>query len=85
MNRSMKFTREEMFWSGHCKSCAAYLEHGRVKCGGLPLEEKECPRAKVGKVDFGLLVITESGAQWPGSRQPVDPKVEDGQCCLKLG
>lgn len=72
-------TKEEAFFSGLCMSCNAYLVHGRVKCGALPLEGKMCPRGKTGEVEIVHIDTAKSGAQPRGSLVRKGPKVEGKQ------
>lgn len=80
----MILTRNEALERGRCKGCCAHSEGRWSICTAMPLGGKYCPRAEIGKVDFGEAVAPKSGAQRAGPRGAITPKVEGKQCSLKL-
>lgn len=77
-------TREEARKGGLCKTCAAFLPEGRVKCGAFPLDSEFCPRGNPGKVGFGGPVSDKGGARVSGSRTVKQGKVEERQSFLNF-
>ena len=78
-DEEMRMTREEAAERGRCKTCAAYLPGGRVKCGAFPLHGAICPRGNNGKVESLHLARPKSGAQRSGTGTIKQGRVEEAQ------